>query len=59
MLKETAKVTHNLKVDLNTASAKAVAYAVNHAIAVLGIGGLLATSMFPNASKKAEQKLAA
>jgi hypothetical protein len=51
-------VKHNLKVDPNGATAKAVAYAVNHAITVLGFDALLATSMFPSA-KRSDVKLAA
>lgn len=40
------------KIELDVFTAKAVSCAVHQAIAVVGISGLLATSMFPSASKR-------
>ena len=49
-----------IKIELDQATAAAVAGAVHQAIAVVGISGLMATSMFPSAARRSEQyKLAA
>lgn len=48
-----------VKIQIDTAIALAVAPAVNHAIATVGLPGLMATSMFPGAAKHRELKRAA
>ena len=52
-------MSHNLKIDVDSQLAKAVAAAVYEAIQSVGFDGLLATSMFPNASKRKVHALAA